>query len=210
MASEPNLRAVAEEKCRVTMAALEEEAKRRGLEVTRTGERRIRAGGVAVEASSDFPRPVPGAIGNYNGKMHVTVYGVDCQFPQRGQVIPTKSFPEGKQGVNIGKVLDRVQEVAAVMAEQKQKESAKASAAQEVAERQAMTERKAAALDRLEAALVLSAHVITHDAIHGYSTGQAECDGYIERTLSAPSLLALAESLPAPPDAQAPDAGREE
>lgn len=97
------LRALAEEKVRATVTALKAEAKARGLKVGSVDGYTLCIADMKIDVrpcmTTDrfFSKPT--------GKIAATVYGIEGYWRQ---AFPTKTFPEGKAGVNIGKVLDRV------------------------------------------------------------------------------------------------------
>ena len=189
-------RQIAEEKVRATIAALEEEAMVRGLGVAphSWGAQGRSVGGVDVRVkegmTNDRWHSKP------TGKVSVSVTG----FRQPGawhQAYPTKTFPEGKQGVNIGKVLDRVQEVMAFQAQEDAKTQKCERAEEEVAAQQALNARKAAALDKLEDRKESIMHSLSARSIGDEPHSHWHlCDAALEDDKH--SLLALAEALPDP------------
>lgn len=132
-------------KIAATWAVLEAEAKLRGLEVANTPYRGQTIGGIRVfvreKMTPDKWRPIP------TGNISASVYGV---YDGLAVGLPQKTFPEGKSGVNIAKVLDRVQECIAKRAELDAAASEQTRAIAEAADADALMRRKANALDRLE------------------------------------------------------------
>ncbi len=176
-----------QEKIEQTRAAIVAEAERRGLAVEDAivlpCRPRVRIAGVLVELGEQHRGSALMGTRHGLGLLTVTVNGVHG-YPR--MVFPTKTFPEGKQGVNIGKVLDRVEEVIAARAAHEAAEEEKASSAQETAANVALRDRKAAALDKLDA----------HDGWWREENGDLYWNDQYGVIRNAASLLELAEALP--------------
>ena len=132
-----------ERKIADTWAAIAAEAERRGLEVVQTPYSGKKISGVGVSIREQrTPDPWNSRP---TGKISVRVSSI--YVPNRVSSFPTKTFPEGKNGVNIAKVLDRVEECVAKRQELAEAEAEKSRAASEAAEAEVLVRRKAAAWD---------------------------------------------------------------